>query len=69
MGGQARVDEEDTFYKDIEDKFRGIAKTIKEHSERGQPMLVGTVSIEKSEMLVRVPQRRRSVEHKVLNAR
>ncbi|MDB5681455.1 MAG: preprotein translocase subunit SecA [Sphingomonas bacterium] len=64
----ARIDEEDTFYKDIEDKFRGIAKTIKEHSERGQPMLVGTVSIEKSEMLAEFLVQE-GVPHKVLNAR
>ncbi|MEO5939203.1 MAG: preprotein translocase subunit SecA [Sphingomonas sp.] len=64
----ARVDEEDTFYKDIEDKFRGIAKTIKEHSDRGQPMLVGTVSIEKSEMLAEFLVQE-GVPHKVLNAR
>ena len=46
-----RIDEQDSFYKNIEDKFRGIARTIKEHAEKGQPVLVGTVSIEKSEML------------------
>src|SRR6185312_7098632 len=63
-----RVDEEDTFYKDINDKFRGIAKTIKEHAERGQPILVGTVSIEKSEMLSEFLNEEK-VEHKVLNAR
>jgi len=40
-----RIDEQDSFYKNIEDKFRGIARTIKEHSEKGQPVLVGTVSI------------------------
>ena len=63
-----RVDEEDTFYKDINDKFRGIAKTIKEHADRGQPILVGTVSIEKSEMLSEFLNEEK-VEHKVLNAR
>ncbi len=63
-----RVDEEDTFYKSIEDKFRGIAKTIKEHQERGQPVLVGTVSIEKSEMLSEFLNQE-GVKHAVLNAR
>jgi preprotein translocase subunit SecA len=63
-----RVDEEDTFYKSIEDKFKGIAKTIKEHQERGQPVLVGTVSIEKSEMLSEF-LRQDGVKHNVLNAR
>ena len=41
-----RVDEEDTFYKSTEDKFRGIARTIRDHAQKGQPVLVGTVSIE-----------------------
>ncbi|THD36732.1 MAG: preprotein translocase subunit SecA [Sphingomonas sp.] len=63
-----RVDEEDTFYKDLNDKFRGIAKTIKEHADKGQPILVGTVSIEKSEMLSEFLVEEK-VEHKVLNAR
>ena len=63
-----RVDEEDTFYKSTEDKFRGIARTIKEHAERGQPVLVGTVSIEKSELLSEFLEKE-GVPHKVLNAR
>ncbi|MET0250419.1 MAG: preprotein translocase subunit SecA, partial [Sphingobium sp.] len=63
-----RVDEEDTFYKDINDKFRGIARTIKEHAEKGQPVLVGTVSIEKSEMLSNFLNED-GVPHAVLNAR
>jgi preprotein translocase subunit SecA len=63
-----RVDEEDTFYKDIQDKFRGIAKAIKVQAELGQPVLVGTVSIEKSEMLSEFLHEEK-VEHKVLNAR
>ena len=63
-----RVDEEDTFYKSIEDKFQGIARTIKEHQERGQPVLVGTVSIEKSEMLSEYLNKE-GVTHNVLNAR
>ena len=63
-----RIDEEDTFYKDTTDKFAGIARTIKEHSDRGQPVLVGTVSIEKSELLSEFLQKE-GVEHSVLNAR
>jgi len=63
-----RIDEEDTFYKDIQDKFRGIAKAIKVQAELGQPVLVGTVSIEKSEMLSEFLHEEK-VEHKVLNAR
>ena len=63
-----RVDEEDTFYKSTEDKFRGIAKTIREHALNGQPVLVGTVSIEKSELLSEFLTQE-AVEHSVLNAR
>jgi preprotein translocase subunit SecA len=63
-----RVDEEDSFYKNLEDKFRGIAKTIKIHADRGQPVLVGTVSIEKSEMLSEFLNQE-GVKHAVLNAR
>jgi preprotein translocase subunit SecA len=63
-----RIDEEDQFYKTIQDKFIAIARSIKEHAERGQPVLVGTVSIEKSEMLSEYLQNE-GVPHKVLNAR
>ncbi len=63
-----RIDEEDSFYKDTNDKFRGIAKTIREHAERGQPVLVGTVTIEKSELLSQFLTEE-GVVHKVLNAR
>jgi preprotein translocase subunit SecA len=64
----ARVDEEDTFYKDTNDKFQGIAKAIAEKAAAGQPVLVGTVSIEKSELLSEFLTAE-GVEHKVLNAR
>ncbi|MGU3391483.1 preprotein translocase subunit SecA [Sphingomonas sp. M1A8_2b] len=63
-----RVDEEDEFYKDTKDKFAAIAKKIKYHAELGQPVLVGTVSIEKSEMLSEF-LKAENVDHKVLNAR
>ena len=63
-----RVDEEDEFYKDTRDKFAAIAKKIKHHAELGQPVLVGTVSIEKSELLSEFLVGE-AVEHKVLNAR
>ena len=64
----ARVDEEDVFYKDTQDKFRGIAKAIAEKAKIGQPVLVGTVSIEKSELLSEFLTAE-GVDHKVLNAR
>ncbi|MCL6730371.1 preprotein translocase subunit SecA [Sphingomonas hankyongi] len=63
-----RVDEDDEFYKNINDKFAAIAKEIKERQEKGQPVLVGTVSIEKSEMLSEFLQRE-GIKHSVLNAR
>jgi preprotein translocase subunit SecA len=63
-----RVDEEDEFFKDTQDKFRAIAKKIREHSETGQPVLVGTVSIEKSELLSEFLNQE-GVKHEVLNAR
>ncbi|MGE4431760.1 MAG: preprotein translocase subunit SecA [Sphingobium sp.] len=63
-----RVDNDDEFYKNTHDKFRAIAKAIKEKSETGQPVLVGTVSIEKSEMLSEF-LKEEGVKHAVLNAR
>ncbi len=63
-----RIDEEDEFYKDTQDKFRAIAKRIREHAEKGQPVLVGTVSIEKSELLSEF-LKQEGVAHEVLNAR
>jgi len=63
-----REDQDDEFYKNLTDKFGAITKAIREASERGQPTLVGTVSIEKSELLSEYLQKEK-VPHKVLNAR
>jgi preprotein translocase subunit SecA len=63
-----RIDEEDEFYKNTVDKFKAIAKAIREKSESGQPVLVGTVSIEKSELLSSFLDEE-GVKHAVLNAR
>jgi preprotein translocase subunit SecA len=63
-----RVDEEDQFYKNITDKFTAIAAEIKEKQDKGQPVLVGTVSIEKSEMLSEY-LKKEGIKHSVLNAR
>jgi len=63
-----RIDEEDEFYKNTTDKFQAIARLIREKAENGQPVLVGTVSIEKSEMLSEF-LRKEGVKHNVLNAR
>ncbi|HET7317134.1 MAG TPA: preprotein translocase subunit SecA [Sphingomicrobium sp.] len=63
-----RIDEDDEFYKNITDKFSAIAKELKEKQEKGQPSLVGTVSIEKSEMLSEFLEKEK-IKHSVLNAR
>jgi len=63
-----RIDEDDEFYKNITDKFAAIAKEIKARQEKGQPVLVGTVSIEKSEMLSEYLTKE-GIRHSVLNAR
>jgi preprotein translocase subunit SecA len=64
----ARIDDEDEFYKNTMDKFQAIAKAIREKHEIGLPVLVGTVSIEKSELLSEF-LRKEGVTHNVLNAR
>ena len=63
-----RIDEEDEFYKNTADKFQAIAKAIREKYEIGQPILVGTVSIEKSELLSEYLAKE-GVSHEILNAR
>ena len=63
-----RIDEDDEFYKNITDKFGAIAKEIRARQETGQPVLVGTVSIEKSEMLSEYLNKE-GIRHSVLNAR
>ena len=63
-----RIDEDDEFYKNITDKFQAIAKEIRKRQDIGQPVLVGTVSIEKSEMLSEFLEQE-SIKHEVLNAR
>jgi len=63
-----RKDEDDEFYKNITDKFAAIAKEIKHRQDIGQPVLVGTVSIEKSEMLSEFLEKE-GIRHEVLNAR
>ncbi len=64
----ARVDEDDAVYRTAREKFEAIAKTIQESNEKGQPILVGTTSIEKSEFLSNMLTEA-GVKHNVLNAR
>ncbi|HEY5299279.1 MAG TPA: preprotein translocase subunit SecA [Acetobacteraceae bacterium] len=64
----ARKDEDDEVYRSAEEKWEAVATLIDETRKLGQPMLVGTVSIEKSEHLSAILKRRK-VPHNVLNAR
>ncbi len=63
-----RAENQDVVYRTEEEKFRNAAKEIKELNERGQPVLVGTVSVEKSEKLSGL-LKRMGVRHEVLNAK
>ena len=64
----ARLDEGDLIYKTEEAKFNACIDDIVERSAKGQPVLVGTVSVEKSEVLSRMMEKR-GVIHEVLNAK
>ena len=63
-----RRDLQDQIYKSEQGKFNAIVEKIKELNEKGQPVLVGTISIEKSEVLSKMLQRS-GVKHQVLNAK
>ncbi len=63
-----RDDTDDEVYRTAEEKFNAVIDLIKDCHERGQPILVGTTSIEKSELLAEMLKQRK-VEHTVLNAR
>ena len=63
-----RIDIEDVIYRTEDEKFMAIVDEIAEAKKKGQPMLVGTVSIEKSEKLSRFLSDK-GVDHQVLNAR
>ena len=64
----ARLDENDLVFKTEREKFQAIANEIKERTDKGQPVLVGTVSVEKSEVISRA-LKKFNVEHSVLNAK
>ena len=63
-----RKDENDVIYKNENAKFRAVVESIKESNKKGQPVLIGTVSIEKSEKLSKLLQQER-IPHEVLNAK
>ncbi|MCE7030343.1 preprotein translocase subunit SecA [Jiella avicenniae] len=64
-----RLDEDDEVYRTFEEKFRAIVREIKDAASRGQPILVGTTSIEKSELLADLMRREGLKDFQVLNAR
>ncbi len=63
-----RNDENDVVYKNENAKYRAIVESIKESHKKGQPVLVGTVSIEKSEKLSKL-LKQEGIKHEVLNAK
>ncbi|HEX2234694.1 MAG TPA: preprotein translocase subunit SecA [Actinomycetota bacterium] len=63
-----RADEQDLIYKTADAKWSAVADDLAERHEKGQPVLIGTVSIEKSEHLSRVLSKR-GIPHVVLNAK
>ena len=63
-----RIDNNDVIYKNENAKFRAVVEDIKESHKKGQPVLVGTVSIEKSEKLSNI-LKREGIKHEVLNAK
>ena len=63
-----RKDENDVIYKNEKAKFKAIVESIKESHKKGQPVLVGTVSIDKSEKLSKL-LKQEGIKHEVLNAK
>jgi preprotein translocase subunit SecA len=63
-----RIDQSDLIYKNEEAKFDAVVEDLVERYEKGQPVLVGTISVEKSERLSRKLEQR-GIAHEVLNAK
>jgi len=63
-----RVDHNDVIYKTQREKYKAIVDDVAERNRRGQPVLVGTVSVDQSELLSRM-LRRANIQHTVLNAK
>jgi preprotein translocase subunit SecA len=66
--GVARIDRNDLIYQTEQGKFKAIARKVKELNSKGQPVLIGTVSIEKNELLSEY-LKREGVPYEVLNAK
>lgn len=64
----ARKDQDDLIYQTEKGKFKALARKVKELNQKGQPVLVGTVSIEKNELLAAY-LKQEGVPHEVLNAK
>ena len=64
----SRIDNNDKVYKSEESKFKAVADEVKERYEKGQPVLIGTISVEKSETLSKF-LKRNGIKHEVLNAK
>ena len=64
-----RADEDDEVYRTVEEKYRAIVAEIRDANAKGQPILVGTTSIEKSELLAERLRAEKLTEFQVLNAR
>jgi preprotein translocase subunit SecA len=63
-----RLDKNDLIFKSVEAKFAAVVNDVKERSEKGQPVLVGTIAVETSEYLSEL-LKRQGVPHTVLNAK
>ncbi|MEK8179732.1 preprotein translocase subunit SecA [Flavobacterium buctense] len=66
--GMARQDKEDLIYRSVREKFNAVIEDVTELSKAGRPVLIGTTSVEISELLSRM-LKMRGVEHNVLNAK
>ena len=64
----ARIDHEDAVYKTKKEKFEAVVNDVVASHEKGQPVLVGTITIETSELLSKMLNKR-GIQHKVLNAK
>lgn len=63
-----RVDNNDLIYKTLREKYQGVIREIQDCHDRGQPVLVGTISVEASELISRM-LRKENIPHNVLNAK
>jgi hypothetical protein len=64
-----RRDEEDFIYRTTAEKYKAIVDTIKECNAKGQPVLVGTTSVEKSEAIATLLKNQTNIKFEVLNAK